>query len=145
SWFCELSAGRALVLKGLRTDNAYGSISDKRNRLGGGLFQNRRGHGPLRGLGGAVLALGDSGAHEGHAHAGHDGAHVREVDVLRSLMLCTAWLGTSLAMRKDLCRNRGRRPGGRYRANLHEPTCRRDVGEREELSGYGLARLIFVR
>src|SRR4051794_8111813 len=49
--------------------------------LDGGLFQEGRGDGPLGGFEGAVLALGDAGTHEGHAHAGHDGAHVGEIDV----------------------------------------------------------------
>src|SRR6266545_2155080 len=47
----------------------------------GGLVEQRTRDGFLRGVERAMLALADARAHERHAHAGHDGAHVREVEV----------------------------------------------------------------
>ena len=45
------------------------------------VFQQRRGDGALRRFHRAMLALGDAGAHQRHAHAGHDGLDVGEVQV----------------------------------------------------------------
>ena len=47
----------------------------------GGLVEQRARDGLLRGVERAVLALARARAHERHAHAGHDGAHVGEVEV----------------------------------------------------------------
>ena len=49
--------------------------------LDGGLLEQRRGDRPLRRLDRPIFTLGDTGAHQRHAHTGHDGLDVGEVDV----------------------------------------------------------------
>ncbi len=61
---------------------AGGDVEQHAARAGDGdVLQQRAGDGLERGLAGAVLAAGDARAHEGQTGIGHDGLHVREVEV----------------------------------------------------------------
>src|SRR6266853_2974504 len=73
--------GSLMDLSQLERRGAGDVDEDAASAVDGAGFEKRRGDGGLRSVGGAAVALGNSGAHYGVAHAGHDGLYVGKITV----------------------------------------------------------------